>query len=93
MKTVRINSFGQTARVIEDNEDHLIVEAPLESLATELRPFALRVSPTLADKLFHRPGRIYIDKKALLLWMNSKDEFAEFQRRHTSKPRELIIEL
>ncbi len=93
MKTVQINLSGQMARVVEDGEDYLIVEVPLDCFAQELRPFALRISPTLADKLFHRPGRIYIDKKALLLWMNSKDEFAEFQQRHTSKPRELIIEL
>lgn len=93
MKTVRINSSGQTVRVVEDHEDHLIVEAPRESLAAELRPFALRVSPTLADKLFRRPECTYIDKEALLLWMNSKEEFAEFQRRNTSQSREFIIEL
>ncbi|WP_288817512.1 hypothetical protein [uncultured Alistipes sp.] len=93
MTTIQINVSGLTARVVEENEDYFIVEAPLDSLDKELRPFALRVSPTIADKLFRRSERIYINKQAFLLWMNSKDEFAEFQRQNTSQSGETIIEI
>lgn len=93
MKAIQINAFGLTACVVEETEDYFIVEAPLDSLDKELRPFALRVSPTLVDKLFRRSERIYIDKQAFLLWMNSKDEFAEFQRQNTSQSGETIIEI
>ncbi|WP_304582052.1 hypothetical protein [uncultured Alistipes sp.] len=80
MTTIQINASGQTARVVEENEDYFIVEAPLDSLDKELRPFALRVSPSLIDKLFRRSERIYINKQAFLLWMNSKDKFSEFSK-------------
>lgn len=93
MTTLQINASGLTARVVEEDEDYFIVEAPIDSLDKELRPFALRISPTLADKLFRRSERTYIDKKALLLWMNSKDEFAKFQRQHISQPGETILEI
>ncbi len=93
MTTIQINASGQTARVVEENEDYFIIEAPLDSLDKELRPFALRVSPTIADKLFRRSERIYIDKQAFLLWMNSKEEFAEFQRQNTSQPGGTILEI
>ncbi len=93
MTTIQINVSGLTARVVEENEDYFIVEAPLDSLDKELRSFALRVSPTIADKLFRRSERTYIDKKALLLWMNSKDKFAEFQRQNTSQPGGTILEI
>ncbi|HUN14951.1 MULTISPECIES: hypothetical protein [unclassified Alistipes] len=93
MTTIQINVSGLTVRVVEENEDYFIVEAPLDSLDKELRPFALRVSPTIADKLFRRSERIYINKQAFLLWMNSKDEFAEFQRQNTSQSGETIIEI
>ncbi len=59
----------------------------------ELRLFALRVSPSLADKLFRRSERIYIDKQAFLLWMNSKEEFAEFHRQNTSQSSKTILEI
>lgn len=93
MKTIQINASGLTARIVEEAEDYFIVEAPFNSLDKELRPFALRVSPSLADKLFRRSERTYIDKQAFLLWMNSKDEFAEFQRQHTSDSNTTILEL
>lgn len=93
MTTIQINASGLTARVVEENEDYFIVEAPLDSLDKELRPFALRVSPTIADKLFRRSERTYIDKQAFLLWMNSKDKFAEFQRQNTSQPGGTILEI
>lgn len=93
MKTIQISASGLTARIVEENEDYIIVEAPLDSLDKELRPFALRVSPTLVDKLFRRAERTYIDKEALLLWLNSKDDFVEFQRQHTSQTDKTIIEI
>ncbi len=93
MKTIQISTAGLTARIVEENEDYFIVEAPLDSLDKELRPFALRVSPTLADKLFRRAERTYIDKEALSLWLNSKDDFVEFQRQHTSQSSKTIIEI
>ncbi len=93
MTTIQINASGLTARVVEENEDYFIVEAPLDSLDKELRPFALRVSPTIADKLFRRSERTYIDKQAFLLWMNSKDKFAEFQQQHASDSNTTILEL
>lgn len=93
MTTIQINASGQTARVVEENEDYFIVEAPLDSLDKELRPFALRVSPSLIDKLFRRSERTYIDKQAFSLWMNSKEEFAEFQRQNTSQPGGTILEI
>lgn len=93
MATIQINVSGLTARVIEEAEDYFIVEAPLDSLDKELRPFALRVSPSLADKLFRRSERTYIDKQAFLLWMNSKEEFAEFQRQNTSQSSKTILEI
>lgn len=93
MTTIQINASGQTARVVEENEDYFIVEAPLDSLDKELRPFALRVSPILADKLFRRSERTYIDKQAFSLWMNSKEEFAEFQQQNTSQPGGTILEI
>lgn len=93
MTTIQIDASGLTARVVEEGEDYFIVEAPFDSLDKELRPFALRVSPTLADKLFRRSERTYIDKQAFLLWMNSKEEFAEFQRQNTSQSGETIIEI
>lgn len=93
MATIQINVSGLTARVIEEAEDYFIVEAPFDSLDKELRPFALRVSPTLVDKLFRRSERTYIDKQAFLLWMNSKDEFAEFQRQNTSGSNTTILDL
>ena len=93
MTTIQNNASGLTARVVEETEDYFIVEAPFDSLDKELRPFALRVSPTLADKLFRRAERTYIDKQAFLLWMNSKDEFAEFQRQHISRSGETILEI
>ena len=93
MKTMQVNASGLTARVVEEAEDYFIVEAPFDSLDKELRSFALRVSPTLVDKLFRRSERTYIDKKALLLWMNSKDGFAEFQRQNTSQSGETILEI
>lgn len=93
MTTIRINASGLTARVVEETEDYFIVEASFESLDKELRSFALRVSSSLADKLFRRSERTYIDKQAFLLWMNSKEEFAEFQRQHTSDSNTTILEL
>ena len=93
MKVIQINASGLTARVVEGTEDDFIVEAPLDSLDKELRSFALRVSPTLADKLFRRSERTYIDKQAFLLWMNSKAEFAEFQRQNTSQSSKTILEI
>lgn len=93
MITIQINASGQTARVVEENEDYFIVEAPLDSLDKELRPFALRVSPTIADKLFRRSERTYIDKQAFLLWMNSKEKFTEFQQQNTSQSGKTIIEI
>ncbi|WP_304953656.1 hypothetical protein [uncultured Alistipes sp.] len=93
MTIIQINASGLTARVVEETEDYFIVEALFDSLDKELRPFALRVSPTIADKLFRRSERIYINKQAFLLWMNSKDEFAEFQRQNTSQSGETIIEI
>ncbi|WP_305155744.1 hypothetical protein [uncultured Alistipes sp.] len=93
MKVIQINASGLTARVVEENEDYFIVEAPFDSLDKELRPFALRVSPTIADKLFHRSERTYIDKQAFLLWMNSKEEFTEFQRQNTSQSSKTILEI
>ncbi len=93
MKTIQISDPSLTARIVEENEDCFIVEAPLDSLDKELRPFALRVSPTLADKLFRRAERTYIDKEALSLWLNSKDDFVEFQRQHTSQSSKTIIEI
>lgn len=93
MTTIQINASGLTARVVEETEDYFIVEAPFNSLDKELRPFALRVSPTLVDKLFRRSERIYIDKQAFLLWMNSKEEFAEFQRQNTSQSSKTILEI
>lgn len=93
MKTIQINDSGLTAWVVEEGEDYFIVEASLDSLDKELQPFALRVSPSLVNKLFRRSERTYIDKKALSLWMNSKDKFAEFQRQHASQPGETIIEI
>ena len=93
MKAIQINASGLTARVVEETEDYFIVEAPFDSLDKELRSFALRVSPTLADKLFRRAERTYIDKQAFSLWMNTKDEFAEFQRQNTSQPGETILEI
>lgn len=93
MATIQFNASGMTARVVEETEDYFIVEAPFNSLDKELRPFALRVSPSLADKLFRRSERIYIDKQAFLLWMNSKEEFAEFHRQNTSKSSKTILEI
>ncbi len=93
MKVIQINASGLTARVVEEGKDYFIVEASLESLDKELRSFALRVSPTFADKLFRRSERTYIDKQAFLLWMNSKEEFAEFQRQNTSQPGGTILEI
>lgn len=93
MKTIQINASGLTARVVEENEDYFIVEASLDSLDKELRPFALRVSPTIADKLFRRSERTYIDKQAFSLWMNSKDKFSEFQRQNTFQSGKTIIEI
>ena len=93
MKTIQINDSGLTARVVEEGEDYFIVEASLESLDRELQPFALRVSQTLADKLFRRSERTYIDKQAYSFWRNSKDKFAEFQQQHASQPGETIIEI
>lgn len=93
MKTIQICTAGLTARIVEENEDYFIVEAPIDSLDKELRPFALRVSPTLVDKLFRRAERTYIDKEALSLLLNSKDDFVEFQRQHTSQSCKTIIEI
>ena len=93
MKTIQINDSGLTARVVEEGEDYFIVETSLESLDKELQPFALRVSQTLADKFFRRSERTYIDKQAFLLWMNSKDKFAEFQRENTTESSETILEI
>ncbi len=93
MATIQFNASGMTARVVEETEDYFIVEAPFNSLDKELRPFALRVSPSLADKLFRRSERIYIDKQAFLLWMNSKEEFAEFHRQNTSQSSKTILEI
>ena len=93
MATIQIDASGLTARVVEEDEDYFIIEAPFDSLDKELRSFALRVSTTIAYKLFSRSDRTYIDKKALLLWMNSKDKFAEFQRQNTSQPGGTILEI
>lgn len=93
MTTIQINASGLTVRVVEETEDYFIVEAPLDSLDKELRSFALRVSPTIADKLFRRSERTYIDKQAFSLWMNSKEEFAEFQQQHASDSNTTILEL
>ena len=93
MTIIQINASGLTARVVEEGEDYFIVEAPFDSLDKELQPFALRVSSSLVDKLFRRSERTYIDKQAFLLWMNSKDEFAEFQRENTSESSETIVEI
>jgi len=93
MATIQFNASGMTARVVEETEDYFIVEAHFNSLDKELRPFALRVSPSLADKLFRRSERIYIDKQAFLLWMNSKEEFAEFHRQNTSQSSKTILEI
>ena len=70
MKVIQINASGLTARVVEENEDYFIVEAPFDSLDKELRPFALRVYPTIADKILHRSERTYNDKKAFFILIN-----------------------